>query len=59
MLIWAALNSTLPWLMFMTRHMALTLAMRAGMHLRCAYHGLIFRKVRIVRFNILVLLNVD
>lgn len=43
---WAALTCVFPWLMFTTRHLGLTRAFLAGMHLRCAYHGLIFRKVR-------------
>jgi hypothetical protein len=31
--------------MFLTRNMALALGFQAGMHLRCAYHGLMYRKV--------------
>ncbi|CAF4747859.1 unnamed protein product [Rotaria socialis] len=45
MICWAALNSAFPWLMFTTRHLGLTHAFLAGMHIRCAYHGLIFRKM--------------
>ncbi|CAF2098508.1 unnamed protein product [Rotaria magnacalcarata] len=45
MICWAALNSVFPWLMFTIRHLGLTRAFLAGMHIRCAYHGLIFRKM--------------
>ena len=48
MLLWAALNSILPWLMFAARHTALRLGFRAGMHLRCAYSGVLLRKVRVI-----------
>ena len=41
----AALTSAFPWLMFFCRHMALAQAFLAGMRLRAAYSGLIFRKV--------------
>ena len=41
----AVLTSAFPWLMFFCRHMALARAFLAGMRLRAAYSGLIFRKV--------------
>ena len=43
--LWAVLNSLVPFLMLITRQMAYTRAFIDGMHLRCAYNGLIFRKV--------------
>ncbi|CAF0920469.1 unnamed protein product [Rotaria sordida] len=45
MICWAALNSVFPWLMFTIRHTGLSRGFLAGMHIRCAYHGLIFRKI--------------
>jgi hypothetical protein len=45
-IILASLTSAFPWIMFLCRHMAFTRAFLAGMRLRCAYSGLIFRKVR-------------
>lgn len=59
---WAALNSVFPWFMFTIRHMGLTRGFLAGMHLRCAYHGLIFRKVRLinnVRLHIYLIFQSD
>ena len=44
-IILATLTSAFPWIMFLFRHMGFTRAFLAGMHLRCAYSGLIFRKV--------------
>jgi hypothetical protein len=44
-IILATLTSAFPWIMFLSRHMAFMRAFLAGMHLRCAYSGLIFRKV--------------
>lgn len=41
----AALTSAFPWIMFLCRHMAFIRAFLAGMRLRCAYTGLVFRKV--------------
>ena len=41
----ATLTSAFPWLMFLCRHMAFMRAFLAGMRLRCAYSGLVFRKV--------------
>jgi hypothetical protein len=41
----ASLTSAFPWVMFLCRHMAFMRAFLAGMRLRCAYSGLIFRKV--------------
>ena len=45
-IILASLTSAFPWIMFLFRHMGFTRAFLAGMRLRCAYSGLIFRKVR-------------
>ena len=59
MILWATLNSILPWFMFIARHTAFTLGFRAGMHLRCAYHGLIFRKVRNIEFCLSTLFNIE
>ncbi|CAM4790952.1 unnamed protein product [Rotaria magnacalcarata] len=33
-----------PWIDRLEKHLGLTRAFLAGMHIRCAYHGLIFRK---------------
>ena len=41
----ATLTSAFPWIMFLCRHMAFIQAFIAGMRLRCAYSGLVFRKV--------------
>ncbi|CAF1514132.1 unnamed protein product [Adineta steineri] len=41
----ATLTSAFPWIMFLCRHMAFIRAFLAGMRLRCAYSGLIFRKI--------------
>ena len=44
-IILAILTSAFPWVMFLCRHMAFIDAFLAGMRLRCAYSGLVFRKV--------------
>ncbi|CAM4809475.1 unnamed protein product [Rotaria magnacalcarata] len=44
-IILASLTSFFPWIMFLCRHMAFTRAFLAGMHLRGAYSGLVFRKI--------------
>jgi hypothetical protein len=44
-IILATLTSVFPWIMFVTRNMAFMRAFLGGMRLRCAYSGLIFRKV--------------
>lgn len=44
-IILATLTSLFPWIMFLFRHMSFARSFLAGMHLRCAYSGLIFRKV--------------
>ncbi|CAF0879243.1 unnamed protein product [Adineta ricciae] len=41
----ATLTSAFPWIMFLSRHMAFIRAFIAGMRLRCAYSGLVFRKI--------------
>lgn len=47
---WGVLNSLFPWLMSVLRQLAYTQGFLEGMHLRCAYNGLIFRKVRMIKF---------
>lgn len=47
----ALLTSAFPWLMFLCRHMGFIRAFLAGMRLRCAYSGLVFRKVRNLEYN--------
>ncbi|CAF2646337.1 unnamed protein product [Rotaria sp. Silwood2] len=44
-IILAILTSACPWIMFLTRHMSFIRSFLGGMHLRCAYSGLIFRKI--------------
>ncbi len=62
-IILASLTSVFPWIMFLFRHLAFTRAFLAGMRLRCAYSGLIFRKVRnrssINRKNESVFIHID
>ncbi len=44
-IILATVTSAFPWIMFVSRNIALVGAFLGGMRLRCAYSGLIFRKV--------------
>ena len=57
----ATLTSAFPWIMSFSRNMAFMRAFLSGMRLRCAYSGLIFRKVRNINYinkekNLLILI---